>query len=130
MPRSLAGVLIRCLDPPENYLRGVANGGLKIGNDLFDKFYLVRAEDPFLAYELLNPANVSLLLDFNPLSAARRGGPKVSNLTYSPAVGFHLWTAGRWLLALTPMSTNGKGLERAFETMSAFLDNVPAAVWK
>jgi hypothetical protein len=129
MPRRLPGVLVRFQLPVESLLPGAGSGDLELGDEDFDKYFLVRAEYPQVARELLTSANRSLLLDFMPLTAARRGGPKVVNMTHNPAEGFHLWTSGTSLLALSSAPLGPEGLSKCFSFMTTFLDNVPTELW-
>ena len=129
MPQPLPGVLIRFQMWTDRFVPDSVVGDLNLWDDEFNRRFLVRAEYPKLAQALLTAANQELLLDFNPRSAASRGGPRVVNMTNNPAQGFHLWTAGDSLIALSSAPAATKGLDRCFEVMSKFLDNVPADVW-
>ena len=129
MPQPLPGVLIRFQMWTDRVVPGAVAGDLNLWDDEFNRRFLVRAEYPKLAQALLTTANRELLLEFNPRSAASRGGPRVVSMTNNPAQGFHMWTTGKSLVALSSAPVSLKGLERCFEVMSKFLDNVPAEVW-
>lgn len=128
MPEPLPGVLIRAKLPMWDAMPRVVNGGLDLGDDECDRYFLVRAEFRPLAMDLLTPANRELLLGFNVWSAARRGG-KRSWSNHTTPTNFHLWTAGDSLIGLNPAPLYGKAVEQCMEFMSTFLDNVPAEVW-
>ena len=129
-PQRLPGVLIRFQLPwVGSILPGASRGDIDFGDETFDKYFLVRAEYPQVAHALLPPSNRSLLLDFIPYTGVHRGGPRVVNMTYNPADGFHLWTSGTSLLALSSAPLGSEGLDSGFRLMAKFLDNVPPELW-
>lgn len=129
LPAPLPPVMVRVKQPVLDSFLALANGGLEVGDEEFDRSFLVRAEFPAMARDLLTPVNRELLLNFNSWSAAKRGGPRSFNGA-TPGLSLHLWTSGTSLLALTAAPQNEQGLGQCFELMNAFLNNVPAEVWK
>ncbi len=84
-------------------------GGLVFESEQFNDRYLVSADDPRLAYDLLPARSLQLLLDRPEIALRLFGGTAVS------------WDRGR----LDPTE-----LQVRLETVTALLDAVPAYVWE
>jgi hypothetical protein len=66
MPAALPGFLLRNQLPTDAIVPGLRSCDLDLGATYFDDAFLVRAEHPQLARDLLPPANQDLLLHFSP----------------------------------------------------------------
>ena len=83
--------------------------GIELESEEFNARYRVRADDARLAYDVLPPRTMQLLLERPDLSLRLLGGDALS------------WRPGRLEAA---------DLARRLETMTAVLDAVPAWVWE
>lgn len=129
MPASLPGFLLRIQLPTDVILPGLRSNDLDLGEKLFDDGFLVRAEHPQLARDLLTPANQDLLLRFSPFARGPYRKKGLIAMHNNPAEGFTMWTAGRNLMLVTNGVLGEQGYEKAFDLMADFLDNVPPWVW-
>lgn len=107
-----AGFLPQVEITPENLLSRLAGAlgfaGVDLESEDFNRRYRVIAQDPRLAYDVLHPRTMQLLLDRPPVALRLLGADAVS------------WDDGR----LDP-----EELLVRLETVSDVLDAVPARVW-
>lgn len=129
MPAALPAFLLRIQLPTDRVVPGLRSSDIDLGEEGFDDAYLVRAETPQLARDLLTPANQNLLLHFSPYTRGRHRTKGIRSLRHDPAAGFTMWTSGRNLMVLTQAILKPGGHEEAIDLMANFLDNVPRWVW-
>ena len=94
MPAALPGFLLRNQLPTDAIVPGLRSCDLDLGATYFDDAFLVRAEHPQLARDLLPPANQDLLLHFSPYARGPHAKTGLIALNGNPAHGFTMWTTG------------------------------------
>ncbi len=131
MPDTLPGVLIRFQLPwVGSILPGTNRGDLDLGDETFDKNFLVRARVPAGGASIAPHLRTGRCCwTSSPTPPCTTAAPGWSTCTNNPADGFHLWTSGTSLLTLSSAPLGPEGLDNGFRLMATFLDNVPPELW-